>query len=92
MSPLFKMFSVCRRLPDEVVVYRCFERLDDHRFFVQSADRLRLPIERGLVETHESQLWELLLEASPEERGASGATVEEAITAFDAAFVEDEPQ
>jgi hypothetical protein len=85
-SQLFRAFSVCRRLDGEVVIYRCLERLEDRRFFVQSADRLRLPVRLERIQEHEKQFWELLLEASPTERGDAHATVEEAIAAFDAEF------
>ncbi|MBV9948539.1 MAG: hypothetical protein JOZ69_16940 [Myxococcales bacterium] len=83
---LFRAFSVCRRLPHEAVIYRCFERLSDGLFFVQSADRLRLPLRLEDIHAHEVQLWELFLEASPDERGTPHPTIEQAVAAFDAQF------
>ena len=68
------------------MIYRCFERLLDHRFLVQSADRIRLPIRIEDIHYHERQFWELLIESSPEERSEAYSTIEEAITAFDAYF------
>jgi len=86
MNPLFRTFSVCRRSTNEAVIYRCLERLEDHRFFVQSADRVRPPIRIEDIQYQEQQFWELFIESSPEERGEAHSTVEEAIAAFDAYF------
>lgn len=86
MKILYKGSVVYRRLENEVVVYRCFERLTDGKVFIQSADRVRLPIQAEALWHHERQFWELLLDSSPAERGTPYSTIEEAIEAFDNEF------
>lgn len=84
---LYKLTTVCRRLsPREAVLYRCFELLPGQGFVVQSADRVRLPLGAEELRHHEMQFWELFCEVSPEERGKSYPSIEEAIAAFDAEF------
>jgi hypothetical protein len=86
MSELYRAFCVFRRLESEVVVYRLFERLSDHQFFVQSADRVRSAEIPAILGQHETQFWELLLESSPDERSQPRSSIQEAIAAFDESF------
>jgi hypothetical protein len=86
MSAIYKGFCIYRRLDNEVMIYRVFERLGDHCFFVQSADRVRLPVDPVLLRQHETGFLELLIEAPPEDRDTPHSTIEEAITAFDGDF------
>jgi hypothetical protein len=84
---LYRRHDVIRRLESgEAVVYRCIERIPERGYVVQSADRVRLPLSREVMEQHERQFWELLCEADPRERGGLHPTLEEAITAFDKDF------
>ena len=84
---LYKVVSVCRRLNDkEAVVYRCLELLPGRGFVVQSADRVRLPLQREELQHHERQFWELFCEVAPEERATPYPSLEQAIAAFDAEF------
>ena len=44
-SKLYKLVNVCRRLENgEAIIYRCFELHPGGGFIVQSADRIRQPI------------------------------------------------
>ena len=84
---LYKSIQIYRRVGEgEARVYRCFELLPGHHFVVQSADRIRLPLRREILQQHEDQFWELFCETAPEERGPSYPSLEEAIAAFDAEF------
>ncbi|NVJ24401.1 MULTISPECIES: hypothetical protein [Myxococcus] len=89
-SVLYRPFDIVRRLGANVaVVYRCVEVLPGRGFVVQSADWVRLPVERELLRRHEQQFWELLCEEAPEVRSSLFATVEQAIASFDADFGND---
>lgn len=84
---LYMAMNVFRRLESgEVVVYRCFKKLPDQGYVVQSADRVRVPVQEHIVRQHEAQFWELLIEEAPEVRGGLFPTVEEAIAQFDRSF------
>lgn len=86
-SKLYKPVNVCRRVKDgEIVVYRCFELLPSGGFVVQSADRIREPVNLDDLRQHERQLWELFCDVAPEDRGEIYPTLEDAIAAFDADF------
>lgn len=89
-SVLYRPFDIVRRLRVEtVVIYRCIEVLPGRGFMVQSADWVRLPVDRELLRRHEKQFWELLCEDAPEVRSKLFATVEQAIASFDADFSND---
>ncbi|WP_163997884.1 hypothetical protein [Pyxidicoccus caerfyrddinensis] len=84
---LYRRHDVVRRLESgEAVIYRCVERIPDGGYVVQSADRVRPPFDRGVMEQHERQFWELFCEVDPRERGGLHPTLEEAITEFDKDF------
>jgi DNA-binding IclR family transcriptional regulator len=86
-EPFYELVNVVRRLgPAEAVVYRCLKKLPSAGYVVQSADRVRLPVDQELLHRHETQFWELLLEERPDIRGALSPTLEEAIAAFHASF------
>ncbi len=83
----YRRHDVFRRdASGEVVIYRCFEVLPRGGYVVQSADRVRLPLERSVMEHHERQLLELFCEMEPRMRGELFPTAEEAIASFDKAF------
>lgn len=83
---LYQSVSVFRRLQTEVVLYRCFKKLPNEGYVVQSADRLRIPLRQEDLHQLTSQFIELLIEEAPESRGPLCSTIEEAIAAFDRLF------
>jgi len=86
---LYLSMDIIRRLKSgEVVIYRCFKKLPDHGYAVQSADRLHLPLREEDLKHHQRQLWELLIEEAPDARGGLFATVEEAIENFERSFAD----
>jgi hypothetical protein len=81
--------NVYRRLASsKVVVYRCFKKLPDDGYAVQSADQVRLPLEPERLRQLETLFWELLIEEAPDIRSGLFPTVEEAIERFEASFEE----
>jgi len=67
-------------------LYRCFEILGTGRYVVQSADYFTAATYRERTAQMDEQFVDLLLEQRPEERSAPGASIDEAIQIFDAAF------
>ena len=89
---LYRLINIFRRLKEgEVIVYRCFMKLPDLGYSVQSADRVRLPLQEAELALHDKQLWELLIEEAPESRSGLFPTIEEAIADFERSFEEGEP-
>ena len=88
-NALYLGINVYRRLrSDEAAVYRCFKKLPDGGYCVQSADRVRLPFKDENSRFQKEQFWELLIEEAPDARSRPFPTIEEAIADFDAAFEE----
>jgi hypothetical protein len=85
---MYMIVNVIKRATDHLVVYRCLQRLSDGVYFVQSADRVRLPIRPEDLRALESQFYELLIENEPDTRSEPAQTVQDAIRAFDDYFVE----
>lgn len=83
---MYVSINVMKRASDHVVVYRCFQRLSDGAYFVQSADRVWLPVQLEKLQSLETQFWELLIEDEPETRSSPALTLQDAIRAFDACF------
>lgn len=84
---LYKLINVFRRLDEgELIVYRCFMKLPDLGYSIQSADRIRLPLQGTELALFDDQLWELLIEEAPDSRGGLFSTIEEAITDFERVF------
>ena len=78
---------VFRRLADdELILYRCLQQLPDGGYSIQSADRIRLPLQADELRQHEAQFLELLSEEVPRTRNGLFATIEQAIDDFDSSF------
>lgn len=80
---MYLVLNVIRRSVDHIVVYRCLQRISDGSYFVQSADRVRLPVRSEDMNVLEKQFWELLLENEPDTRSEPAKTLEDAIHAFE---------
>jgi hypothetical protein len=88
---LYLALNVYRRLsPEEVVVYRCFKKLPDNGYSVQSADRIKASSKQQDLQQHEAQLAELFMDELPDVRAGSFPTLEEAISRFERSFDEDD--
>lgn len=85
---MYMIVNVIKRTTDGLVIYRCLQRLSDGAYFVQSADRVRLPIRTESLQALENQFYELLIENEPDTRGEPAKTLESAIRAFDDHFAE----
>jgi hypothetical protein len=87
---MFKAIDVWKRINDTTAIrYRCFERLADHQFCVQSADCYYLPLRQEQVKALEQQFVELLIEEAPDERSPLYPSLEEAIAQYDLEFTDD---
>jgi hypothetical protein len=87
---MFKAIDIWKRVNDETAIrYRCFERLADGQFCVQSADYYHLPLHEAQVRSLDQQFLELLIEESPDQRSSVYPTLEEAIAKYELEFVED---
>ena len=85
-SALYRSFDVWKRPGSAIVRYRCFERLSDHTFTVQSADFYSDDSSQNRF--LDMQFLELLAEQCPFERFGAFATIEDAIAAHDQQFSE----
>ncbi len=85
---MYVVLNVIKRSGDHIVVYRCLQRTSDGSYFVQSADRVRLPVCSEDLKVLEKQFWELLLESEPDTRSEPAKTLEEAVRAFEDYFAE----
>lgn len=87
---MFKAIDLWKRIDDTVAVrYRCFQRLTDGQFCVQSADYYHLPLNEEQVRILDKQFLELFIEESPDQRSSLHPTLEEAIAEYEIEFVED---
>lgn len=68
---------------------RCFQRLNDGQFCVQSADYYHLPLNENQIEALDKQFLELFIEESPDQRSSLYSTLEEAIANYDLEFSSD---
>ncbi len=84
---MFKAIDIWKQLDLSTAIrYRCFERLSDGRFCVQSADYYTLPLREVQVKMLDQQFLELFLEVSPDQRSPLCTTLTEAIAMFDRDF------
>jgi hypothetical protein len=87
---MFKAIDIWKRLNDATSVrYRCFQRLIDGQFFVQSADYYHLPLREEQVRTLDRQFLELFIEEAPDQRSSLYPTLEEAIAMYGLEFADD---
>lgn len=87
---MFKAIDVWKRINDSSVIrYRCFERITDGQFCVQSADYYYFPLDPKQIETLDRQFLELLIEESPDHRSSLHSTLEAAIAQYDQDFADD---
>lgn len=87
---MFKAIDIWKRLDDtKALRYRCFQRLTDGQFCVQSADYYYLPIREEQVKTLDRQFLELFLEEAPDQRSSLHPTLEDAITMYNLEFSND---
>jgi hypothetical protein len=87
MRKTYREISVWRRIDGKRAVrFRCFEELEFHLFFVQSADFYSMPLKADVAAQSDRQFLELLMEEEPTERSRGFATVEEAIAAHEKEF------
>ena len=87
---MFKAIDIWKRIGDTAAIrYRCFQRLTDQQFCVQSVDYYYLPLNEKQIKTLDQQFLELFLEESPDQRSTFHSTVEEAIAQYDQDFADD---
>ena len=87
MNDLYVELNVWKRLNDQTaVLYRCFKRLEDEKFAVQSADFFRLPIDERQIHNSARQFFELFIEVAPSERCTWFESLDEAIAAHERDF------
>lgn len=87
---MFKAIDIWKRLNDATAArYRCFQRLIDSQFCVQSADYYHLPLREEQVRTLDRQFLELFIEEAPDQRSSLYPTLEEAIAMYDLEFADD---
>ncbi|KAM3093803.1 hypothetical protein ACKFKF_28630 [Phormidesmis sp. 146-12] len=87
---MFKAIDIWKRIDDTAAIrYRCFQRLTDQQFCVQSADYYYLSLNEKQIRTLDQQFLELFIEESPDQRSAFYSTIEEAIAQYDQDFADD---
>jgi hypothetical protein len=87
---MFKAIDIWKKLDDTAAIrYRCFERLGDRQFCVQSADYYYLPLRQDQIKALDQQFIELFIEDSPDQRSSLYPTLEEAIAEYDLEFADD---
>jgi hypothetical protein len=80
ISSMYKSIDIWKRIgEDQVVRYRCFQRLRDGLYCVQSADFYSLPLDEVQVKYLDNQFLEFLIEEEPDQRAEMHETLEEAI-------------
>jgi hypothetical protein len=85
---MYLVLNVVKRSADHIVIYRCLQRISDGVYFVQSADRIRLPVHSEYLKDLDKQFWELLLENEPDTRSQPAQTLGDAIRTFEDYFAE----
>jgi hypothetical protein len=86
---LYRQFDIWKKIDDNVIVkFRCFEKLENNMFCVQSADYFYAPIDVVQLHNSDKQLIELFMEESPEKRSELYSTIDEAITHHIEDFIE----
>ena len=87
---MFKAIDIWKKLDDTTSArYRCFQRLTDGLFCVQSCDYYHLPIREEQIKLLDRQFVELFIEEPPDQRSELYPTLEEAIAVYDAEFADD---
>jgi hypothetical protein len=87
---MFKAIDIWKRLDDATAIrYRCFQRLTDGQFCVQSADHYHLPLNENQIKALDKQFLELFIEEFPDQRSSLYPTLEEAIAIYDLEFSSD---
>lgn len=87
---MFKAIDIWKRLDETTAVrYRCFQRLMDSQFCVQSADYYHLPIREEQVRMLDRQFVELFIEEDPARRSSLYPSLEEAIAMYELDFADD---
>lgn len=87
---MFKAIDIWKKIDDTIAIrYRCFQRLTDGRFCVQSADYYHLPLNENQIKILDKQFLELFIEESPDQRSSLHPTLEEAITQYELEFADD---
>jgi hypothetical protein len=80
---MYRQINIFKRIDEtNIVIFRCFERLDVNKFCVQSADYFSLPINDSQLKNSEKQLLELFIEEIPDNRSDLHHTIEEAVKHF----------
>jgi hypothetical protein len=86
---MFKSIDIWKTLDDSSVIrYRCFQRLRDGQFCIQSADLYNLPLREEQIRFLDKQFLELFIEEPPDRRSSLHATLEEAIATYDLEFAD----
>ena len=87
---MFKAIDVWKRIDDQTAIrYRCFQKLTDGNFYVQSADCYHLPLSSQQVKALDQQFLELFIEESPDLRSSAFPTLEAAIAQHELDFADD---
>jgi hypothetical protein len=90
LRTMFKAIDVWKKLDDTTAIrYRCFERLEDRQFCVQSADYYYLPLRQEQVKALDQQFVELFIEEAPDERSSAYPSLELAIARYNVEFADD---
>ncbi len=87
---MFKAIDVWEKVDATTAVrYRCFQRLTDNFYCVQSADYYHIPINEEQARNLDKQFLELFIEESPDKRDNLYPTLEEAIKMHNREFEEE---
>jgi hypothetical protein len=80
MSGMYKAIDIWKRIDeDQGVRYRCFQRLNDGFYCVQSADFYSLPLDEDQIRYLDKKFLEFLIEEDPDQRVEMHETLEKAI-------------
>lgn len=89
---MFKAIDIWKRVDDTIAARcRCFERIADGQFCVQSVDYYHLPLTEKQIKALDNQFLELFIEESPDQRSSLHPTLQEAIAQYDQDFESDVP-
>jgi len=77
---MYKEIKVWKRLNEsEAICYRCFQSIETNKYYVQSSDYFRLPVEKIRIDESEKQFVELFIEDDPCVRTDGFNSLKEAI-------------
>jgi hypothetical protein len=84
---MYKAIDIWKRINEnQIARYRCFQRLKDSLFCVQSIDFYSLPLDEIQIRYLDKQFLEFLIEEDPDQRAEMHDSLEIAILMHDKDF------